>query len=262
MSVVGAVLAHGSRSTVYEFGPDAVVKVPLPSTPDEWMRAEQRYTELVRRVGAPVARTRGTIDHASRPATVYEHIDGPALTAALVDGANGRSVGNELARIHLGLFDLVPVAAMPRQQDRLGAKLARVLAALPAAAEVRAFVPDPAALVLCHGDLHPGNVIRGRSGPVVIDWFDASIGDAVCDVARTCLLLGAGGAISDCRHLPGVASATLAAVHDAYLAAMRAELGFETSVFERYLGINALARIAEGVEATELLALARRVLNR
>ncbi len=26
---------------------------------------------------------------------------------------------------------------------------------------------------LCHGDLHPGNLLLGRDGPAVIDWTDA-----------------------------------------------------------------------------------------
>lgn len=262
MSVVGAVLAKGSRSTVCEFGPDGVVKVPLASTPDEWMHAEQLYTDLVHRVGAPVPRTRGTVVHDARPATIYERIQGPALAAALVDPARADSVGVELAHIQLGLFELVPVAAMPRQQDRLSAKLARVRSAVPAVADISVPTPVPASVVLCHGDLHPGNVIQGRTGPVVIDWFDASIGDPVSDVARTCLLLGAGGAIADCHHLPGVSSPTLAAVHDAYLSTMRNGLAFDPSVFDRWLGLNALARIAEGVAAPELIALARQRFTR
>lgn len=40
-----------------------------------------------------------------------------------------------------------------------------------------------------HGDLHPGNVLLGSRGPVVIDWTNARIGPAVEDVAMTWLLL-------------------------------------------------------------------------
>ena len=40
--LLGPPLAHGSRSTVYEWGDDAVVKVPFADTPDEWIRYEAR----------------------------------------------------------------------------------------------------------------------------------------------------------------------------------------------------------------------------
>ena len=42
---------------------------------------------------------------------------------------------------------------------------------------------------VCHGDMHPGNVIMAGSGPVVIDWLTASAGPPEADVARTLFLL-------------------------------------------------------------------------
>jgi thiamine kinase len=42
---------------------------------------------------------------------------------------------------------------------------------------------------ICHGDMHPGNVLLTARGGVVIDWMTASRGDAASDVARTRFLL-------------------------------------------------------------------------
>ncbi len=246
-----------------EFGTDAVVKVPLDSTPDQWMHAEQVYTDLVRRVGAPAPVAMGSTVHESRVAMLYERIDGPSLSDALVgDAVDAGGVGEQLARIHLDLFQLVPAAALPRQQDRLSAKLAQVAAHLPELADAMTIDVTPGHdIVVCHGDLHPGNVILGGRGPVLIDWFDASVGDPLADVARTCILLGAGGTVAECQHLPGVSSATLRTVHDAYLATVRAALAFDDAVLHRWLGINALARIAEGMPAAQLIELARRTIT-
>jgi aminoglycoside phosphotransferase (APT) family kinase protein len=50
---------------------------------------------------------------------------------------------------------------------------------------------------LCHGDFHPGNILLGRSGPVIIDWIDSSIGSPLADAARTSImLLGAATTVS------------------------------------------------------------------
>lgn len=43
--------------------------------------------------------------------------------------------------------------------------------------------------VVVHGDLHPGNVILSRRGPVVIDWTSGGRGPAGADVADAWLVL-------------------------------------------------------------------------
>jgi aminoglycoside phosphotransferase (APT) family kinase protein len=47
---------------------------------------------------------------------------------------------------------------------------------------------DVAEPVVCHGDFHPMNVLVDGTQSAVIDWTDAGIGDAHCDVARTAWL--------------------------------------------------------------------------
>ena len=46
---------------------------------------------------------------------------------------------------------------------------------------------------LLHLDLHPGNVMLGPDGPVVIDWSNAAMGPGPADVAEAWLLMGAAG---------------------------------------------------------------------
>jgi aminoglycoside phosphotransferase (APT) family kinase protein len=43
---------------------------------------------------------------------------------------------------------------------------------------------------MLHLDLHPGNVILTRRGPVVIDWCNAGAGDPAADVATTLVTVG------------------------------------------------------------------------
>jgi aminoglycoside phosphotransferase (APT) family kinase protein len=71
---------------------------------------------------------------------------------------------------------------------------------------------------LCHGDLHPGNVLVDRDGPVVIDWFDAAVGSPVADVARTSLLIRppSSGRLP-APHLPGASDELLATFHLHYV---------------------------------------------
>ena len=73
---VGAVVAFGSRSTVHEFGTDAVAKVPLAETSGAWIRYEAEYSDAVRLAGAPVPEFLGFIDHDGRTASVYRRARG------------------------------------------------------------------------------------------------------------------------------------------------------------------------------------------
>jgi aminoglycoside phosphotransferase (APT) family kinase protein len=43
--------------------------------------------------------------------------------------------------------------------------------------------------VICHGDLHPLNIVVGRAGATVLDWTAARLGPPAFDVAFTALLL-------------------------------------------------------------------------
>jgi aminoglycoside phosphotransferase (APT) family kinase protein len=54
------------------------------------------------------------------------------------------------------------------------------------------FLPQGSSL--CHGDFHPGNVLLGPAGPVIIDWADAGVGHPGADVARTAVIMAAAAA--------------------------------------------------------------------
>ena len=195
--LLGEVVARGSRSLVHAYGRGAVIKVPKPATPASWILAEAEYVEAVRAVGAPAPALLGMEQIFGRPASVWERVDGPSMWQQVVDRP-GRSteLGRRLAEVQLALFELVPPVTLPDQRDRLISKIrwsaANLDASLGAALELlpaRTGTPR-----LCHGDLHPSNVIVSEDGPVIVDWFDASRGDRVADVARSSLTLLGDGA--------------------------------------------------------------------
>jgi Ser/Thr protein kinase RdoA (MazF antagonist) len=258
--VLGDVVARGSRSVLHAYGRGAVVKVPKPATPAAWIRAEAEYAEAVRAVGAPAPSLLGMEEVFGRPASVWERVYGPSLWQQVVDRpGHSAAVGRILAEVQLALFELVPPVTLPDQRDRLVSKIrlsaANVDASLAAALDllpVRTGTPR-----LCHGDLHPSNVIVSRDGPVLVDWFDASRGDRVADVARSSLTLLAHGAATP-SHLPGSDSGTLAVLTQAYLSRLRESLDISRALLARWQAISAAARLAEGVSREPLLEVWRR----
>jgi aminoglycoside phosphotransferase (APT) family kinase protein len=257
---LGDVVARGSRSSVHAYGRGAVIKVPKAATPASWILAEAEYVEAVRVVGAPAPALLGMEEIFGRPASVWERVDGPSMWQQVVDRP-GRSteLGRRLAEVQLALFELVPPVTLPDQRDRLISKIrwsaANLDASLGAALELlpaRTGTPR-----LCHGDLHPSNVIVSEDGPVLVDWFDASRGDRVADVARSWLTLLGDGAATP-RHLPGSDRRTLAVLTQAYLSRLQESLDIHPGLLSRWQAINAAARLAEGVSPEPLLEVWRR----
>jgi aminoglycoside phosphotransferase (APT) family kinase protein len=258
--LLGDVVARGSRSVVHAYGRGAVVKVPKPSTPAGWIRAEAEYVEAVRAVGAPAPALLGMDEVFGRPASVWERVDGPSLWQQVVDRPDrGAEVGRTLAEVQLALFELVPPVTLPDQRDRLISKIrwsgANLDRSLVVALELLPARTGPSRL--CHGDLHPSNVIVSEDGPVLVDWFDASRGDRVADVARSLLTLLGDGAATP-RHLPGSDRRTLAVLTQAYLSRLQESLDVPPGLLERWQAINAAARLAEGVSPEPLLEVWRR----
>ena len=104
--------------------------------------------------GYPVPR----VHEAKGADLVLERVHGPTLLDALVCGEVAVRAGAEiLVDLHVRLR-----AVPPRRGARQG---------------------------IVHLDLHPGNVLLGPAGPVVIDWRNAAAGPPELDLAVTALIL-------------------------------------------------------------------------
>ena len=94
---------------------------------------------------------------------------------------------------------------------------------------------------LCHGDLHPENIIGTPEKAVIIDWLNAARGDPAADICRSYLLLF--------LHVPGIAEAYV----DTYCGVSH----ISRRRVLRWLPVIAAARLAENVplEVPRLLEL-------
>ena len=234
---------------MHAFGRGAVVKVPTVSTIDGWISSEARFAEAARSCGAPVPRLLGLERIGGRTASVWERVEGASVWQRVVDRPRQAArLGRLVADVQLALFELIPPVTLPCQRDRLVAKIRRAAFDIdPAlAGALERLPPLIDAPRLCHGDLHPSNVILSPVGPMLVDWFDASRGDPVGDVARSWLtLLGDGK--QPPGHLPGADAATLSTLTDAYLARLGEELDLDEDVLACWQAVQAVARMAEGV---------------
>jgi aminoglycoside phosphotransferase (APT) family kinase protein len=127
-----------------------------------------------------------------RIALIYERRDGASMMEHLhASPWRAGRLARTLGSLHTGMHE-TSAESLPRVRDAViaaiqGAESIAGAAAHHAALSRAQTLPDGTAL--CHGDLHPGNVLLGSAGPSIIDWLTAGAGPPAADVARTLLLL-------------------------------------------------------------------------
>ena len=254
---LGEQLASGSRSSVFAWGRDAVAKVPFASTPEAWIHFEARYTAAVHDVGAPAPRFLGIETINGRAASIYERVHGRSMWEHMLARPEQIPAHTRLlAELQAHLLSLGPPVSLPALRDRLTCKIRRAAARIdPAVGAALELIPSTANARLCHGDLHPGNVIMSPTGPVLIDWFDAARGDQLADIARTSMLMSARAhSRSGPSHLPGSDRVRLDLAHDSYLDAITHLVAPDPIQLRRWEAVVAVARLAEGIATEALLA--------
>ena len=163
-----------------------------------------------------------------------------------------------LAELQAHLFSLVPPVSLPALRDRLTCKIRRAAERVdPALVAALELVPASASTRLCHGDLHPGNVIMAGEGPVIIDWFDAARGDPIADIARIVAAdVGAGTWSGRAEPSSRARSRNCSiSLRNSYLDAITELVAPNPDDLRRWVAVDAVARIAEGIATDALLAI-------
>ncbi|MEQ4724273.1 phosphotransferase [Nonomuraea sp. B19D2] len=118
-------------------------------------------------------------------------------------------------------------------------------ALIDAATAVAASRPDQSGSVVCHGDLHPLNLIDSAGGLVVLDWTGAVLAPPAYDLAATWLLLRHPALPVPATLRPAIAAAARG-VARAFIRRYRAACpGADLGSFGWYAGLHALRILAD-----------------
>lgn len=248
---VGELLAVGRTADVHAFGPDEVVKIPRPDTPQHWAAIEAELATAVHSHGLPSPSVRDLTVIEGQTCIVFERVHGPSMwESMLADPSQVPALTAQLVEVQRMIHTAGIPASVPDLTSRLHSKVS-VCSAIDEteraeAERIVAALPRGAALL--HGDFHPGNVLLGSDGPVVIDWFDAAIGHPIADVVRSSLLLRLGFEGGNRRTLPSSTRSLLRRSHGAYVNGWQASLPLESEMVRQWEPVLALARISEGAQ--------------
>lgn len=214
--------------------------------------------------GAPAPEVLGEVTLDGRFGIVLARLDGPTLLQLSRTGAmTSRQVGSILATLAMSVHKTPPPADVLSMRDWMDGTLRLSGGTLPKHIAtgilplIERLSPGDG---LCHGDLHPGNVIMTADGPRLIDWTGTVRAPAALDLGICHILLSeltpeivddperprAYNAVmhSEYARLAGMSPAALTAAMEPYLPIVR--------VFDLLSGVWSAQRerLIQRVEAT------------
>jgi streptomycin 6-kinase len=183
---LGEKIGEGAFSDVHAWAPGQVVKLFKSCVPPRLGWHEARMTRAVFAAGAPAPEVLDVVTQDGRFGIVLSRLDGPTLmqlsrTGAMTPGQTGEI----LATLYMSVHKTPPPPDVLLLRDWLETSLRRSGDTVPkhAATGILALIehlrPGDG---LCHGDLHPGNVVMTAGGARIADWTGAIRGPAALDL--------------------------------------------------------------------------------
>jgi Ser/Thr protein kinase RdoA (MazF antagonist) len=188
---LGKPVALGRTAEMYAWKEGQILKLFRDWWPAARVEYEAHIARMVSAAGLPVPAVGEVVEIDGRLGLTFERVDGPSLLETFRTKPWTLFVSARLlAELHADMH-ACSVPELPSQRQRLAntLKQAETLPADMREAGLKALNNLPDSDQLCHGDLHPANILMTARGPIIVDWLDATRGNPLADVARSSLLL-------------------------------------------------------------------------
>ncbi len=192
----GRLIGQGRTAEVYTWGSDRVVKLYQNWMPAEAIEREYAITRAACAAGIPVPAADELVQVDGRRGIVFEYVQGISMLKVLERQPwKLIAMARLMAELHADMHSHTVPAGLhtQRQQIEWGIDRSHDFSGQEKEIILSYLKRLPEGEAICHGDFHPGNIMLTSRGPVVIDWMTGTRGHPLGDVARTSLLLTAGG---------------------------------------------------------------------
>lgn len=255
---IGHLVGRGRTADIYEWEDEKVVKLfksGFSMSSIEWeFDINSKIYESIKGNGIRIPKPFEIIKLEDRMGIVFEMIQGRTMLEEISKKPwKVKTLSKKLGGIHNTIHQNVngsllsyrldlqfQIDKAPFLSDEVKKKLLEMVAKLEDSNEI------------CHGDLHPDNIILSPKGPVVIDWLNARRGNKLLDLARTSIMIKYG-------HIPPDKSFIMKAIlkkirnvlYKDYLKAYLKVSGTSIEEVEKWEAPIAAARLNEGIPVEE-----------
>jgi len=187
---LGEKINQGGTSDIHAWAPGQVVKLFREGIPPWISQQEAWITQAVFAAGAPAPEVFGEVTLDGRSGIVLGRLEGPTLLQATRNGdLTFADAGAIIASLGLSVHRMSPPPeALPlRGWMAAAVRLSDDIVPKPIASGILVLIDrlQQPGDGLCHGDIHPNNVIMTADGPRLIDWTFSIRAPAALDHALT-----------------------------------------------------------------------------
>jgi hypothetical protein len=185
---LGQPIAYGRTAEIYAWHSEQVLKLFYDWFGLENIQTEARNTRAAHASGLPVPAVGGIIRVNHRYGLEYQRVHGDSMWKNLQHRPwNAFRYGWRMAELQVALHTSPIQADLPSQRQILENNIhnAEALSAPLRKKALAALESMPDGERVCHGDFWPSNILMTAKGEIIIDWFRASRGNPLADLART-----------------------------------------------------------------------------
>jgi len=190
-------IGEGATAEIFAYGENQVLKVFNADQPQEWIAQEAFFTKTAYDHGLPAPRFLELLEVDGRTGIIFDRIDGPIATEKMKNLLFGLSRWAKILAELLTSIHAVDLTGIDINKYFLTQKFrferfigySELWNDEQKNKMIEEMYKLPDGDSLCHGDLHPGNIIMSTGGPVIIDWPAGSRGNPWGDVAMSSALL-------------------------------------------------------------------------
>lgn len=182
---------QGRTAEIFDLGDNRVLKLFRKNIPFPAIENEFNNSGLVSKYNLPVPEFYGKYSYSDRTGLVYEYVHGKSMLKHFLHKPwfffiYAKKMADIHARLHSSedetLVDqkVCLESFIKRSKELSDTDKQKIIIYL------KKLEPGKR---ICHGDMHPDNILYAERGPVVIDWMGATKGNPAGDVAKTILIL-------------------------------------------------------------------------
>lgn len=186
--MLGKELGVGNTATVYEWGQGKVIKLFHNDYPRKSIEKEFQNARIIANLNFEKPQVHKIVVYGKRIGIIYDEIEGESLENRLLETGDIEGCALHMAKLHKKIINN-RVSNIPSYKEFLRYYIARIID-LQDREKILSILDElPDGDMLCHGDLHPGNIFISGEETTVIDFMNICRGHFLYDVARTTFLI-------------------------------------------------------------------------